>query len=182
MILQNPAVKTSFEQKKINNSLFFGLQIVKMMLYYMETLQGTLKFLIKVGVWLSLVRALRSGRKSRRFESSHPDHFFALIPRQKNMKPSGFASCTDLSHHSFSNGGRCASYILMLDEQSSQAQNVLHTFVCLTRRRRARHKVLHKTPFQTWHGVARRAKTAEAFAFPNMKQLPSSFHYAATSR
>ena len=26
------------------------------------------------GVWLSLVRALRSGRKSRRFESSHPDH------------------------------------------------------------------------------------------------------------
>ena len=27
---------------------------------------------------------------------------------------------------------RCASYILMLDEQSSQAQNVLHTFVCLT--------------------------------------------------
>ena len=37
-----------------------------------------------------------------------------------------------------------ASYILMLDEQSSQAQNVLHTFVCLTRRRRARHKVLHK--------------------------------------
>ena len=33
----------------------------------------------------------------------------------------------------------------MLDEQSSQAQNVLHTFVCLTRRRRARHKVLHKS-------------------------------------
>ena len=32
-------------------------------------------------------RALRSGRKSRRFKSSHPDHFFALIPRQKNMKP-----------------------------------------------------------------------------------------------
>ncbi len=41
-----------------------------------------------------------------------------------------------------------ASYILMLDEQSSQAQNVLHTFVCLSRQRRARHKVLHKTPFQ----------------------------------
>ena len=40
---------------------------------------------------------------------------------------------------------RCASYILMLDEQSSQAQNVLHTFVCLTRQRRARHKVLHKS-------------------------------------
>ena len=38
-----------------------------------------------------------------------------------------------------------ASYILMLDEQSSQAQNVLHTFVCLTRLRRARHKVLHKS-------------------------------------
>ena len=38
-----------------------------------------------------------------------------------------------------------ASYILMLDEQSSQAQNVLHTFVCLTRQRRARHKVLHKS-------------------------------------
>ncbi|MBQ9087822.1 MAG: hypothetical protein IJY46_03485 [Lentisphaeria bacterium] len=33
----------------------------------------------------------------------------------------------------------------MLDEQSSQAQNVLHTFVCLTRQRRARHKVLHKS-------------------------------------
>ena len=42
---------------------------------------------------------------------------------------------------------RCASYILMLDEQSSQAQNVLHTFVCLTRLRRARHKVLHKNAF-----------------------------------
>ena len=42
---------------------------------------------------------------------------------------------------------RCASYILMLDEQSSQAQNVLHTFVCLTRPRRARHKVLHKNAF-----------------------------------
>ena len=55
---------------------------------------------------------------------------------------------------------RCASYILMLDEQSSQAQNVLHTFVCLTRLRRARHKVLHKSL--------------------TMKQLPSSFHYAAT--
>ena len=40
-----------------------------------------------------------------------------------------------------------ASYILMLDEQSSQAQNVLHTFVCLTRQRRARHKVLHKNAF-----------------------------------
>ena len=38
--------------------------------------------------------------------------------------------------------------------------------------------VLHKTPFQTWHGVARRAKTAEAFAFANMKHLPSSFHSA----
>ena len=37
------------------------------------------------------------------------------------------------------------------------------------------------SPFQTWHGVARRAKTAEAFAFANMKQLPSSFHYAAAS-
>ena len=40
-----------------------------------------------------------------------------------------------------------ASYILMLDEQSSQAQNVLHTFVCLTRQRRARHKVLHNAAF-----------------------------------
>ena len=27
-------------------------------------------------------------------DSSLPDHFFALISRQKNMKPSGFASCT----------------------------------------------------------------------------------------
>ena len=51
------------------------------------------------------------------------------------MKPSDFASCTDLSRHSFSNGGRCASW-----------HNVpLHTFVCLTRQRRARHKVLHKS-------------------------------------
>ncbi len=41
--------------------------------------------------------------------------------------------------------------------------------------------VLHKPPCQTWHGAARRAKTAEAFAFANMKQLPSSFHYAAAS-
>ena len=30
------------------------------------------------------------------------------------------------------------------------------------------------SPFQTWHGVARRAKTAEAL-------FPSSFHYAAAS-
>ena len=30
-----------------------------------------------VGVWLSLARALRSGRRGRRFKSSHPDHFFA---------------------------------------------------------------------------------------------------------
>ena len=51
------------------------------------------------------------------------------------MKPSGLAS--------YRVSG--ASYILMLDEQSSQAQNVLHTFVCLTRQRRARHKVLHKS-------------------------------------
>ena len=34
-----------------------------------------------VGVWLSLVRALRSGRRSRRFESSRPDHF--------NLSPAG---------------------------------------------------------------------------------------------
>ena len=66
---------------------------------------------------------------------------------------------------------RCASYILMLDEQSSQAQNVLHTFVCLTRRRRARHKVLHKNAFSD---LARRskAKTAEAL-------FQSSFRYEA---
>ena len=66
-----------------------------------------------------------------------------------------------------------ALYILMLDEQSSQAQNVLHTFVCLTRLRRARHKVLHKNAFSD---LARRskAKTAEAL-------FTSSFHYAAAS-
>ena len=29
-----------------------------------------------VGVWLSLARALRSGRRGRRFKSSHPDHSF----------------------------------------------------------------------------------------------------------
>ena len=27
------------------------------------------------------------GTKGREFESRYPDHFFALIPRQKNMKP-----------------------------------------------------------------------------------------------
>ena len=27
-----------------------------------------------VGMWLSLARALRSGRRGRWFESSHPDH------------------------------------------------------------------------------------------------------------
>ena len=50
-----------------------------------------------------------------------------------------------------------ASYILMLDEQSSQAQNMLHknAFSDLARRSKA--------------------KTAEAL-------FPSSFHYAATSR
>ena len=65
-------------------------------------------------------------------DSSHPDHFFA---KKWSTKPSGFTS--------YRVSG--ASYILMLDEQSSQAQNVLHTFVCLTRQRRARHKVLHKS-------------------------------------
>ena len=39
-----------------------------------------------VGVWLSLARALRSGRRGRRFKSSHPDHFFCPNG-QKNMKP-----------------------------------------------------------------------------------------------
>ena len=34
-------------------------------------------------------------------DSPHPDHFFALIPRQKNMKPSGFASCTAGALHIF---------------------------------------------------------------------------------
>ena len=41
--------------------------------------------------------------------------------------------------------------------------------------------VLHKPPCQTWHGAARRAKTAEAFAFANMTQHPSSFHDATAS-
>ena len=31
-------------------------------------------------------------------------------------------------------------------------------------------------PFQTWHGVARRAKTAEAFAFRNMKHSLRSYY------
>ena len=99
-----------------------------------------------------LVRAPGCGPGGRRFESGLPPHFFAQILGKKHEAWKGFASYAD----------RRASYILMLDEQSSQAQNVLHTFVCLTRRRRARHKVLHKPPFQTWHGVARRAKTDEA--------------------
>ncbi len=32
------------------------------------------------GVWLSLARALRSGRRGRRFKSSHPDHFLDSPP------------------------------------------------------------------------------------------------------
>ena len=32
------------------------------------------------GVWLSLVRASRSGRESRRFESSHPDQLIKKSP------------------------------------------------------------------------------------------------------
>ena len=43
-----------------------------------------------VGVWLSLARALRSGRRGRRFKSSHPDHFFAFFPKKTkkwSMKP-----------------------------------------------------------------------------------------------
>jgi len=44
-----------------------------------------------------------------------------------------------------------ASYILMLDEQSSQAQNVLHNTAFSDLARRSK------------------AKTAEAFAFANMK-------------
>ena len=54
-----------------------------------------------------------------------------------------------------------ASYILMLDEQSSQAQNVLHTFVCLTRQRRARHKVLHKNAFYKKKQEAGREQTTK---------------------
>ena len=38
--------------------------------------RNCLKFSDQVGVWLSLARALRSGRRGRRFKSSHPDHFF----------------------------------------------------------------------------------------------------------
>ena len=33
-----------------------------------------------IGVWLSLARALRSGRRGRRFKSSHPDHFLDSPP------------------------------------------------------------------------------------------------------
>ena len=63
------------------------------------------------------------------------DHFFCLDFKAKKHEAVGLR----FMHR------RGASYILMLDEQSSQAQNVLHTFVCLTRLRRARHKVLHKS-------------------------------------
>ena len=48
---------------------------------------------------------------------------------------------------------RCASYILMLDEQSSQAQNVLHTA----------QPCFIKAPFQTWHGVAKRRRLKHCF-------------------
>ena len=39
----------------------------------------------QVGVWLSLARALRSGRRGRRFKSSHPDHFFLFSTIQSFM-------------------------------------------------------------------------------------------------
>ena len=37
----------------------------------------------------AVASALALGARCRGFDSRHPDHFFALIPRQKNMKPSG---------------------------------------------------------------------------------------------
>ncbi len=32
-----------------------------------------------IGVWLSLARALRSGRRGRVFESRHPDYFCPIL-------------------------------------------------------------------------------------------------------
>ena|GEM_PF-4842344 len=43
---------------------------------------------IQVGVWLSLARALRSGRRGRRFKSSHPDHFFLQKDGQRSRQAS----------------------------------------------------------------------------------------------
>jgi hypothetical protein len=35
---------------------------------------GSIPVVGTIGMWLSLVRASRSGRESHRFESGHPDH------------------------------------------------------------------------------------------------------------
>ena len=57
-------------------------------------------------VWLSLARALRSGRRGRRFKSSHPDHFFAFFESKKmvNEACQGFASCTEGALHALRRG------------------------------------------------------------------------------
>ena len=61
--------------KKKDIFSWYGLAKVKNDVILCEQAQGTLASLpIQVGVWLSLARALRSGRRGRRFESSHPDH------------------------------------------------------------------------------------------------------------
>ena len=77
--------------------------------------------------------------------------FFALISRQKKHEAwKGFASYRICG----------ASYFAAMPQNASYAE---------------RHASPNPDqPFQTWHGVARRAKTAEAL-------FPSSFHYAAAS-
>ena len=93
---------------------------------------------------------------------------------------------SDLSRRSFNEGGSATPFFCPNFGQKNMkpVKASLHTAKpCFIIRRIASctEGALHKPPCQTWHGVARRAKTAEAFAFANMKQLPSSFHYAAAS-
>ena len=93
-----------------------------------------------VGVWLSLVRALRSGRKSRRFESSHPDHFFARMGK-KNMKPEkaslhgtqcrfircSRASCTAGALHIFAFSDEAAAFHSAMKHCSVSLHNMKHS-------------------------------------------------------
>ena len=70
-------------------------------------------------LWISgcsaVASALALGARCRGFDSRHPDHF--LPYGQKHEARQGFAS--------YRISG--ASYILLLDEHSSQAQNMFHT-------------------------------------------------------
>ncbi len=55
-----------FLEKILKNNLLFFAKFLGLLAY---------------GMWLSLARALRSGRRDRAFESPHPDHFFLSLFR-----------------------------------------------------------------------------------------------------